>query len=126
MKCDNCGHIFKSGNYCPECGKRVKRFVEENNEFEETETTTNVSRKNKVFGYVGFGLGIYSISLFWIPFTFVAAIVGIILSSLGKKNELVESKAKVGFILSLVAIVLSLMVTILFVGILFTKPNYIY
>jgi hypothetical protein len=125
MKCDNCGHIFKSGNYCPECGKRVKRFVEENNEFEQVEST-DAPRKYKVFGYVGFGLGIYSIALFWVPFNFIVAIIGIIFSNLGKNHEQVESKAKVGFILSLVAALLSLLITIAFISIVFTNPDYIY
>ena len=109
MFCIHCGkEIENNSKFCCYCGEAVQSVVEVNKE--------KSSVKNKIFAFVGFGLGITSFVLSLIPFacfySFLFVIPGFIFSGLGK-NSNKENFAKKGKLFSTLGLIFGIIMTIL-------------
>ena len=109
MFCIHCGkEIENDSKFCCYCGKAVQSVVEINQE--------KNSVKNKIFAFVGFGLGITSFVLSLIPvacfYSFLFVIPGFIFSGLGK-NSNKEKFAKKGKLFSTLGLIFGIVMTIL-------------
>lgn len=116
MKCQNCGYESKNLEYCPICGEKIEEVVveEEKSAQNEVKQTTNTyGTQYKVFAFIGYGLGILSLALCFVPFIFVNGIVGIIFSKIGDKPTNKQEFAKKGFIFSLIGTIVGFILTII-------------
>lgn len=125
--CSKCGSVLEEGQkFCSCCGENLCK--------EETSSLKQIPLCYKIFGYVGFGLGILTFVLSFIPFANYVCVfsgpAGIVFSCLGKKEPQVYNKAHKGFIFSLVGliigVVLLIIYTIIFVVILGLSIDNIY
>ena len=127
MYCKNCGkELGNDVRFCPNCGT----FVQEDAQQPSTATApieTNAGVvENKppkvwtVFSIIGKILGIVCISTSLIPylnwFSFGFGIIGIVMSCLGKKakTEETDRNSRIGLILSIVAVAVSLVMIIVY------------
>ena len=119
MFCRNCGFEILGGtNFCPRCGTPVTPPAYETHEAPQTPNRSK--NKCSVKGIVGFGLSLGAITLWYIWYMSLIGlglgIAGLILSVLGaKETEMNQWKGKgfttAGMIVSIIAIVLSTIVT---------------
>lgn len=125
--CSKCGSELEEGQkFCSSCGENLCK--------EETSSHQQIPLCYKIFGYVGFGVGILTFVLSFIPFVNYMCIfsgpAGIVFSCLGKKEPQVYNKAHKGFIFSLVGliigVVLLIIYTIIFVVILGLSIDNVY
>lgn len=129
MKCQNCGYESKNLEYCPVCGEKIEGFVPDALEEEvikeekiderveakvEQKATYQAGPQYKVFAIVGYVLGLSSLILAWVPFMFFNAIAGLIFSKVGNKPTNKQQFAKKGHVLSLIALIVNIVFTILF------------
>ena len=111
MNCKNCGKVVaKSHKFCPNCGTKV---VEEEKEDVEIKTETPIVSEPKktqgltIAGFVLSLVGICNLSV-------ICSVLGLIFSSIAKAkfNPEINNKkgmATAGFVISIVALVLSLL-----------------
>lgn len=112
MKCVRCGCPIKDEDaaFCPECGNRLADDQEE----------AKVIRNKKkdpvvwtVFAWIGMGTSIMSLLFCWIPFSFLyMSPQSLIVSILGKKSIRAHKAATAGLVMSIIAIVLNILITI--------------
>ena len=120
MFCVHCGMQIKDDSlFCCHCGKKVKLIEEVKPE--------RPSVKNKIFAFIGFGLGITSFVLSLIPvaciYSLIFYIPGFIFSGLGK-NSNKENFAKKGKLFSTLGLIFSLIMTILTIVLLVLLVEY--
>lgn len=124
MKCQNCGYESKNLEYCPVCGEKIETYsvVEEKSTTTETKNevkeTNNYGTQYKVFAFIGYGLGILSLALCFVPFIFFNGIVGIVFSKIGDKPTNKQAFAKKGFIFSLIGTIVGFILTIIILSVL--------
>lgn len=110
--CSKCGNEYNEGqNFCTVCGNRLDEEV--------FEPDKKLPLCYKIFGYVGFGLGIFTFIMAFIPIanyvTFISGPIGIVMSCLGKKEKQVYNKARKGFIFSLIGLILGVVLFIVYI-----------
>ena len=110
MFCKFCGEqISDESKFCCHCGKRL---IDDN----VCEVVNKPSVRNKVFAFVGFGLGITGFVFGLIPLLGLYAgffsIPGIVFSSIGV-NSTKASYAKKGKIFSILGLVLGIVISVL-------------
>ena len=126
MYCKKCGmEVSESDKFCPTCGfdlsKNNEVSIDEKDPFEKVEKKTvdnNDKPVNKVFAIIGFVAGIVSLSLVWVPFMFYASIPGIVFGKLGESSPSQKDKAKKGFTMSIIATVINVIWTIVFIALI--------
>lgn len=103
--CYSCGkEVTKEQNYCSSCGYKFN----------------HIPKCFEIFGYVGFGLGIGSFIMAFIPlygmfFNIFLSTAAIVLSSLGKKEPKVDNKTSKGLVFGILGLSISI---IMFIGFL--------
>ena len=112
MYCKYCGKEHTENDlFCPYCGEIIK----------EKEQTKKPAKCWSIFAGIAKALGIVTIATFWIPifglYSMIPGIPGIVFGVMGKyaKEEPYVSRAKTGFILSLLGTVLCIPALFLFV-----------
>lgn len=139
MYCPKCGmEVPNNSDICPTCGYKltddyvkVDNEEKENDPFEEKKDYVSASKDkvaNKVFAFIGFGTGIYSLVFCWVPFMFFSAIIGMIFGKLGSRDNNKKEFGKRGFIMSLIALIIGIIATIVFfilvvAGVLYAEEN---
>lgn len=125
--CSKCGKEVEDGqNFCSGCGENLNK--------QEDTSIDKVPLCYKIFGLVGFGVGILTFVLSFIPFMNYICVfsgpVGIVFSCLGKKEPQVYNKAIKGFKFSIagliIGVVLLIIYTIIFVVILGLTVDNVY
>lgn len=125
--CCKCGKELEEGQkFCSGCGENLTNQKESSAE--------HIPLCYKIFGYVGFGLGILTFVMGFIPFANYMCIfsgpAGIVFSCLGKKEPLVYNKAHKGLVFSLVGLIIGIVLliayTIIFVVILGLSIDNVY
>lgn len=125
--CSKCGKELEEGQkFCSGCGENLTN--------QEEASVEHIPLCYKIFGYVGFGLGILTFVLGFIPFANYMCIfsgpAGIVFSCLGKKEPQVYNKAIKGFKFSIggliIGVVLLIIYTIIFVVILGLTVDNVY
>lgn len=113
MYCKNCGQIV-SGNsdYCPYCAEKIAN-KDIKNEVIRSKGPWNA------FAIIGKVLGIVSLSLSWIPvtgliLTLFLGLDAIIFSLLGKKSTTHYHQANTGIRLSIISILISTFIFVIF------------
>ena len=104
MKCINCGMILKDdATVCNYCGHQ---FVEKK----------GYPTRNKVFAFIGYGHSILGLIVCIIPYlcymSFIYSVIGLIFSNMGIESTKV-SYAKKGKKMSIIALILGLVMSIL-------------
>ena len=123
MYCPKCGMEAPDNSVnCPTCGYKL---IEDNNEKEEDffETKTDSSYvsasedrvANKVFAFIGFGTGIFSLVFCWVPFMFFSGIIGIVFGKLGSRDNTKKQFGHRGFVMSLIALIIDIVITIVWI-----------
>ena len=107
MYCTYCGkELDNDSKFCSYCGKSVN----------ETKTPVKSYVKEKVFAFIGFGLGICSFVFSLIPFLCLSSpfisIPGLIFSNLGMKSSK-ASFARKGKVFSIVGIIVGVVMSII-------------
>ena len=110
MFCEYCGKpIDDNSRFCCHCGAKVVPTFE-------TINTEKPSVRNKVFAFVGFGLGIASFVFSLIPvccfYSLLFAIPGMIFSKYGLSSEK-ESFARKGKVFSISGLIIGIVMSIL-------------
>ena len=86
------------------------------------ENKPNHSVKGKVFGIIGFVLGIESLIVCWVPyvniFTLIESIIGLIFCNISKKNTDFKL-ARIGKTLNIIALIFSIVTIVLYFVLLF-------
>lgn len=127
MYCKKCGmEVSENDKFCPTCGFDLSKndeTVEEKDPFEKIEAKENNLSKTdkvvyKVFSIISFVTGIVSLSLVWVPFIFYASIPGIVFGKLGESSHSQKDKAKKGFTMSIIATVINVIWTIVFIALI--------
>ena len=125
MKCQNCGYESKNLEYCPICGEKIEEYskmeeksIQQNDTNEVKQTNNNYGTQYKVFAFIGYGLGILSLALCFVPFIFFNGIVGIVFSKIGDKPTNKQAFAKRGFIFSLIGTIVGIILTIVILAVL--------
>lgn len=125
--CSKCGKELEEGQkFCSGCGENLTN--------QEEASVEHIPLCYKIFGNVGFGLGILTFVLGFIPFANYMCIfsgpAGIVFSCLGKKEPQVYNKAIKGFKFSIagliIGVVLLIIYTIIFVVILGLTVDNVY
>jgi hypothetical protein len=113
MYCKNCGKEHNDDAlFCAFCGESIV----------EKEPEKKPAKCWSIFAGIAKALGIVTIATFWIPifglYSMIPGIHGIVFGVLGKyaKEEPFVSKARSGFVLSLVGTILSIVMFIGFVA----------
>ena len=123
MYCKKCGmEVSESDKFCPTCGNdlTVKEVISDDpfEKIEKKETKEVAASDDKVvykvFAIISYVTGIVSLCLVWVPFMFYASIPGIVLGKLGENSKSKNSQAKKGFVMSIVATVINVILTIVF------------
>lgn len=114
MKCKNCGMDLKytintGGKYCPNCGS----FILDNEDFIEeslfkTRTDTLAPNGKDTCAKIGFKLSIISLIFFWTGLSLDLAVIGLILSLIGRHGNVSKDIARKGIILSIIGIVIGI------------------
>lgn len=128
MICINCGNeVGENDSFCKVCGanlseaKRIKKEeVNDEEGFTEIKEDTNEAgpKYYRVFSYVGLGLGIASIAFCWCFFIgLFFGIPGIVFSSISKKSKNATNVPTIGQALSIVGIIFSIIVSIIFIAV---------
>ena len=120
MFCIHCGkEIENDSKFCCYCGEAVHVVNEVKQE--------RPSVRNKIFAFIGFGLGITSFVLGLIPFacfySFLFVIPGFIFSGLGKNSNKVNF-AKKGKLFSTLGLIFGIIMTILTIVLLVLLIEY--
>ena len=112
MYCKYCGKEHTENDlFCPYCGESIV----------EKEPEKKPAKCWSIFAGIAKALGIVTIATFWIPifglYSMIPGIPGIVFGVMGKyaKEEPYVSRAKTGFILSLLGTVLCIPALLLFV-----------
>ena len=136
MYCNNCGNANAEGRFCDICGAELvseygdtELLTEEpavQSGYAPTSAPVNVSDPGKTLGKIGMILGIIGavlsvvccvFNVYGICFPF--AVAGLILSIIGSKKSkavgITNKNAKIGLILSIIALVMYVLMTIAFV-----------
>ena len=127
MYCPKCGMEAPDNSVnCPTCGYKLKEDYKEEKEedvFETNETkpdnnyvsASNDRVANKVFAFIGFGTGIFSLVFCWVPFMFFSGIIGMIFGKLGSRDNSKKQFGRRGFIMSMVALIIDVIITIVWI-----------
>ena len=120
MYCTYCGkEIENDSKFCCYCGKTTGAVKTD---------APKESVRNKVFAFIGFGLGICSFILSLIPFacfcSVFISIPGLVFSSMGLKSSK-ESFARKGKVFGILGIIFGVMVSILSILILIGMIEYV-
>ena len=131
MYCPKCGmEVPDNSEYCPTCGYKVIEDYAEDNKVSEEDPFEKVEENkdyvsagndkvaNKVFAFIGFGTGIYSLIFCWVPFMFFSAIIGMVFGKLGSRDNTKKQYGKSGFVMSLIALIIGIIATIGFFAIM--------
>ena len=124
MYCKNCGReLSGDARFCPHCGTEQQNVGQKF--FTENGTTVSNEEKPakvwKVFSVIGKILGIVGIATAFIPYlnfaTVEIAIIGIVMSCLGRKaqTEEADKNCSLGLKLSIAALVVSVVLIIVYV-----------
>lgn len=123
MICSKCGFIVDDGKFCPNCGTAVEKEVQ-NETIETSSGADDTVDPGKSKGLISLILGIVSLVLGTIcscgcasPLTIITSIVGMILGSSANKASISagfekNGKGKIGFILSLISLIVSIFVAV--------------
>ena len=125
MYCPKCGmEVPDNSVYCPTCGYTLK---DESIEIEEKDIVEDSIKEepksdyvsagndrvaNKIFAFIGFGTGIFSLVFCWVPFMFWSSIIGIIFGKLGSHDNTKKQFGSRGFVMSLIALIINVLITI--------------
>ena len=103
--------------FCTSCGARLDEAKEGDSPL--VSTQNNEPKANQIFAYVGFGAGLTSFTISFIPmlnslFGIEIGIAAIVFSILGKKAKSKSKFAKIGLIFGILGIVFSIIFTVVY------------
>ncbi len=114
MYCHQCGkEIIEDSTFCQFCGAKLNPQKQEVVVQENYKSSSSIEKVEegpwRLMAAFGLALGIFSIcSFFTIVFPVLCGIPGIVLSALGKRSEINNSKATVGLVLSILGTILGI------------------
>lgn len=117
MKCSICGNeVTNDVVFCPICGSKIEKDIIE-------EVSTAEKPRNAkvwdVFAKLGWGLGLAGLICSWIyTLGLSLAVPALVFSILGKKSFKFANKARGGMIMSIIAIAVNFVATIIWVVII--------
>lgn len=107
MKCPNCGNtVDDSRKFCPDCGAQLNKATQEPKQYHVESPQKEKKNRSLLFSILAL---IFSAGIIGIIF----AIIGIVKSLKGMKNPETKGKCTVSLILSIIAIILS----VVFIGV---------
>ena len=117
MYCNKCGmEVSENDKICPICGADLTKKNNDDiySSYDKKEVGSE-AQVYKVFAIIGYVSGIVSLCLAWIPFMFNLSIPGIVFSNIGAKSKSKKEFANKGFVLSIIATAINVIVTILII-----------